>query len=139
MAWTKPTRDDLTASLSEMEIGAYADSAAFTDAVEAILGRTVDLVRGFVRAGGTRLSATSGLIPPALMAPAMDYAAFDLLKRFDIAINEDRRKARDYAAELFGRVAEGKMAIEPDEDPEGASVPATSPASAPATPQRLLD
>ena len=139
MSWTKPTRDDLTASLSENEIGAYSGSSDFTDAVEAILSRTVALVRGFVRAGGTRLSLSADLLPPALMAPAMDYAAFDLLKRFDIPINEDRRKARTDATELFNRVAEGKMAIEPEDDPEGASAPAAAPAAAAPHPERLLD
>ncbi len=73
------------------------------------------------------------------MAPAMDYAAFDLLKRFDIPINEDRRKARTDATELFNRVAEGKMAIEPEDDPEGASAPAAAPAAAAPHPERLLD
>ena len=94
MSWTKPTRDDLTATVSAEEVDAFGDSADFADAVSGILSRTTNLVRGYVRAGGAKVPAEPGTIPPSLLAPAMDYAAFDLLKRFNIPVSEDRRKAR---------------------------------------------
>ena len=141
MAWIKPTRDDLTATLSQRETDAFSRSSGFTDdVVDGILSRTSDLVRGFVRAGGAKVPAQTGTIPPSLLAPAMDYAAFDLLKRFNLAVSEDRRKARTDAVALFEKVAERKLAVEPadDEEPAAAAV-AASPVAAPPNPARMLD
>ena len=138
MGWIRPTRDDLLATLSEMETAAFAGSSEMADAVEAILSRTAALVRGYVRAGGVRCPADAALIPPSLLAPAMDYAAFDLLKRFDVPVNEARSIARKDAITLFVRVGEGKMAVAPD-DETAADAPAGTPAAAPPNPERLLD
>jgi hypothetical protein len=140
MSWIKPTRDDLTATTSAEEVAAFGDSADFADAVAGILARTADLVRGYVRAGGAKIPAEHGTIPPSLLAPAMDYAAFDLLKRFNIPVSEDRRKARTDAVALFEKVAERKLAVEPadDEEPAAAAV-AASPVAAPPNPARMLD
>ncbi len=139
MAWIKPTKDDLTATVSADEVEAFGQSADFADAVESILSRTSDLVRGYVRAGGTKVPATSGTIPPSLLAPAMDYAAFDLLKRFNIPVSEDRRKARTDALALFENVAERKISVEPADEAETAASAASSPVVAPPNPARLLD
>ena len=141
MAWIKPTKDDLTATLSQRETDAFSRSAGFaTDVVDIILVRTADLVRGYVRASGAKVPATSGTIPPSLLAPAMDYAAYDLLKRLSYPINEDRRKARTDAIDLFENVAERKIAVEPDDDAaDESAVVSTSPVAAPPNPARLLD
>lgn len=139
MPWIKPTRDDLTATTSAAEVEAFSGSADFGDAVDAVLSQTSAAVRGFVRAGGCRVASGEGLIPPSLLPFAMDFAAYRLLKRFDVPVGEDRRKAYDAAMDMFRRVAEGKMAVEPDDDAEGTSMPAVTPAAAPATPARLLD
>ena len=141
MAWIKPTRDDLTATLSQRETDAFSRSSGFTDdVVDGILSRTSDLVRGFVRAGGAKVPAQTGTIPPSLLAPAMDYAAFDLLKRFNLAVSEDRRKARTDAVALFEKVAERKLAVEPADDEEvAAAAVAASPVAAPPNPARMLD
>ena len=50
MSWIKPTREDLTATISSEEIDAFSASADFSDVVDANLRRTVQLVRGYVRA-----------------------------------------------------------------------------------------
>ena len=139
MAWIKPTKDDLTATVSADEVEAFGQSADFADAVEGILSRTSDLVRGYVRAGGTKVPATPGTIPPSLLAPAMDYAAFDLLKRFNIPVSEDRRKARTDALALFEKVAERKISVEPAAEAKTAASAASSPVAAPPNPARLLD
>lgn len=141
MSWTKPTRDDLTATLSQRETDAFSRSSGFSDdVVDGILSRTSDLVRGFVRAGGAKVPAQPGTIPPSLLAPAMDYAAFDLLKRFNLPVSEDRRKARTDALAIFEKVAERKIAVEPDDDEEvAAATVATTPAAAPPYPARILD
>lgn len=141
MAWTKPTRDDLTATMAQREADAFSRSGGFAaDIVEAILARTANLVRGFVRAGGAKVPAEEGTIPSSLLAPAMDYAAFDLLKRFSIPVSEDRRKARADAIALFEKVAERKIAVEPADDEEMADAAVSaSPVAAPPNPARMLD
>lgn len=139
MAWITPTRDDLTATVSATEITAFGESSDFTDAVDAILARTVSFVRGFVRAGRVRLAADEGKIPSSLLAPAMDYAAFDLLKRFNVPMSEDRRKARADALALFEKVAARQLAVEPaDESASPDEVPAAPSSTAPCPP-RMLD
>ena len=139
MAWIKPTKDDLTATVSADEVEAFGQSADFADAVEGILSRTSDLVRGYVRAGGTKVPAEAGTIPPSLLAPAMDYAAYDLLKRFKVATTEERRKARADALAHFEKVAERKISVEPADEAETAASAASSPVAAPPNPARLLD
>ena len=139
MAWITPTRDDLTATVSAAEITAFGECADFTDAVDAILARTVSFVRGFVRAGRVRLAADAGSIPASLLAPAMDYAASDLLKRFNVPMSDDRRKARADALALFEKVAARQLAVEPaDESASPDEVPAAPSSTAPCPP-RMLD
>ena len=139
MSWTKPTREDLTATISSEEIDAFSASADFSDVVDANLRRTVQLVRGYVRAGGVKVPADESLMPPSLLASAMDYAAYDLLKRFSVEISEPRRRAREDALSIFKEVGAGRMAVEPHEDEDGSSAVAVSPMTAPPTPARLLD
>ena len=139
MSWTKPTTEGLTATLSSAEVTAFGRSAGFEDAATVILSQTAATVRGFVRAGGVRLSAADGLVPPSLLAFAYDFAAYRVLKRMNIRVGEDRRKAYEDAMEMFRRVAEGKMAVEPDVDDDGTSLPSVTPAAAPANPARMLD
>lgn len=139
MSWIKPTREDLTATISSEEIDAFSASADFADVVDANLRRTVQLVRGYVRAGGVKLPADESLMPPSLLASAMDYAAYDLLKRFSVEISEPRRRAREDALSIFKEVGAGRMAVEPHEDEDGSSAVAVAPMTAPPTPARLLD
>ena len=138
MAWTRPTRDDLTATLSAEEVDAFAQSADFGDAVDATLAQTAAAVRGFVRAGGCRVASGEGLIPPSLVPFAMDYAAFRLLKRFNVPVGEDRRKAYEDALDVFKKVAAGQMAVEPEDEASDASSSAL-PSFVPANPERRLD
>ena len=118
MDWITPTRDDLTATVSAKEIEVFGKSSDFTDAVDAILARTVSFVRGFVRAGRVRLAADAGSIPASLLAPAMDYAAFNLLSRLRRDVNASRTKKYDRACALFDKVAQGVVVPEDyGEDP----------------------
>ena len=139
MAWITPTRDDLTATVSAAEITAFGESSDFTDAVDAILARTVSFVRGFIRAGRTRLAADEGTLPASLLAPAMDYAAFDLLKRFNVPMSEDRRKARADALALFKKVADRRLAVEPADGAEALDEVPAAPSSTAPCPPRMLD
>lgn len=135
--WTKLTRDGLIATLSQREVDAFSRSADFGDAVDAILAQTADAVRGFVRAGGRKVPSDAGLVPPSLVPFAYDFAVFRVLKRFNLPVGEDRRKANETATNVFMKVAEGKYAVEPADDAEDATS-ATLPSFMPADPERRL-
>ena len=68
-----------------------------------------------------RRMGPSGTLPESLVSPAMDYAAADVLKRMNVPLNEDRRKARERAEELFRDVAAGKYTPESDGADDAAS------------------
>ena len=135
--WTKLTRDGLVATLSADEVDAFGQSADFGDAVDAILAQTADAVRGFVRAGGRKVPGDAGLVPPSLVPFAYDFATFRVLKRFNVPVGEDRRKANESATDIFMKVAEGKYAVEPADDAEDATS-AALPSFMPADPERRL-
>ena len=135
--WTKLTRDGLVATLSADEVAASGQSADFGDAVDAILAQTADAVRGFVRAGGRKVAGGAGLVPPSLVPFAYDFATFRVLKRFNVPVGEDRRKANESATAIFMKVAEGKYAVEPDEETADATS-AALPSFVPANPERRL-
>lgn len=137
MSWTKLTRDGLVATISADEVDAFGQSADFGDAVDAILAQTADAVRGFVRAGGRKVPGDAGLVPPSLVPFAYDFATFRVLKRFNVPVGEDRRKANESATAIFMKVAEGKYAVEPDEETADATS-AALPSFVPANPERRL-
>ncbi len=142
MAWKPLTEPDLASTLNQRELDAYrkAESDEGVDPIRSILDNTVALVRGYVlSAGSVRLPANDALVPASLAGAALDYAAFDVCKRFKVNVTEDRRKARTDAAALFELVRTGKYAVEsPDGDNDSAG-PATTPGTIPPCPPRLLD
>lgn len=140
MAWRTLTEQDLAATLSQDEIGKYRRSHPDgADPVSDLLSRTAELVRAYCRANrSVRVPASAGLVPESLVSPAMDYAAFDVLKRLPLKVGEDRRKARDDAVALLEAVAAGRVTPESADDELDAAA-AGSPAAAPASPPRLLD
>lgn len=109
--WRKPTADDLAATLSQKEIDAFRRSASFdADPVEALLRRTTALVRGYIRSNGNvRAAPDERTMPESCISPAMDYAAYDILKRMNVVVNESRQKARDDALEFFRDIVAGKF------------------------------
>lgn len=112
MAWRKPTIRDLTAKLSQAEVNAfrkYPDFATAADPARDILELTASFVRGFCRRNEqVVLSPEEYTIPESLMSPAMDYAAFDVLKRLALAPGEARVKAYEEAISLFKSIASGE-------------------------------
>lgn len=121
--WRKVTRADLAAALSEPEIRAFGQNEDADDtAVERLVANTVSAVRGYVRSGRRcRMPDDEALLPEMLVAPAMDVAAFNLLKRFNRCPNEARTKAYERAIALFERLAAGAVVPEdygeaPDRD-----------------------
>ena len=137
MAWRKPTERDLAATLSQEEIDKFRRSFPDGDPVGDILLRTAELVRGHCRSNRSLMvSPEAGTLPESLISPAMDYAAFDILKRMPLKINDERRMAREAAEALFGKVADGKVTPEDAEDGSGTRA---GPSFADPHPPRLLD
>lgn len=114
MAWRKPARDDLVATISQKEVDAFARSADFTrDPIDTLLERTASFVRMHIKSNGNvRMSPAEHELPESVISPAMDYAASDVLKRLGLKVSEDRAKARADAVELFKAIADGKITPE---------------------------
>ena len=112
MAWRKPETRDLTAKLNQREVTAFKqhpDFATMSDPAADILEQTAEMVRGYCRTNKQlKMSPSAGTIPEGLMSPAMDYAAYDLLKRINVLPNEARKAAWEKAIELFEKVARGE-------------------------------
>lgn len=122
--WRTVDENDLAATLSQGEIDAFRQDASLdgSDPVARLLSRTVAMVRGYIATNGkVRRMGRSGTLPESLISPAMDYAAADVLKRIDVQLNEDRRKARERAEDLFKDVAAGKYTPESDDADDTAS------------------
>lgn len=144
--WIEPTENDLAANLSQREVDAFRRDGALdgSDPVAPLLARTVSLVRTWIAAGGRCANmGPQGTIPAGLIIPAMDYAMAKVLNRINVPLSEDRRNALKRAEEIFDKIASGALAVESyiedgaaDDDSQEI---ANSPASAPATPERLLD
>lgn len=116
--WRQIDENDLAATLSQGEIDAFRQDASIdgSNPVARLLSRTVAMVRGYIATNGkVRRMGPSGTLPESLISPAMDYAAADVLKRIDVPLNDDRRKARERAEDLFKDVAAGKYTPESDD------------------------
>ena len=124
MKWRAVDETDLAATLSQEEVDAYRASGPVdgSDLVARLLSRTVAMVRGYIATNGkVAKMGPSGTLPESLISPAMDYAAADVLKRQNVELNEDRRKARERAEDLFKDVAAGKYTPEGDVADDAAS------------------
>lgn len=142
MAWRLTTSDDLAARLSDMEIESFRTSyTGEGDPVELLLNDTAALFRDAIRTGGrARMSPKAAALPESVISKAMDYAAFDVLKRLDVPINEDRRRARQDAEDFMHRLEDGRFEVEDDETPGGEDPRlALTPSFTRPRPPRLLD
>lgn len=122
--WRAVDENDLAATISQGEIDAFRQDASLdgSDPVARLLTRTVAMVRGYIATNGkVRRMGPSGTLPESLISPAMDYAASDVLKRINVPINDDRRKARERAEDLFKDVAAGRYTPESDGADDAAS------------------
>jgi len=130
--WRTVSETDLGATIAQGEIDAFRASGPVdgSDRVAALLDRTVATVRGWISCNGSVRMGPLGTLPLSLISPAMDYAAFDLLKSQSIDVGEDRRKARESAERLFEKIATG--VFKPESYSEDGAIdedkrPATSP------------
>lgn len=143
MAWRKPTTDDLAQTLSRKELESYAKSSALdgADPVDALITASANLIRGYIRANASVVMSTAAAsIPESLVAPCMDYAAYQVLKRQPLPVAEARRKAYEDALAIFEKVASGKLTPESCTDSTaatGSSMPL--PSFAEPVPHRVLD
>ena len=138
-AWRKVTETDLTSALSAAEVGAFKQSAGSGRPVAQQIAETVAFVRGCIRSGGRcKADSDETTLPESLVAPAMDWLRFRFLTRMNLAVNEARTKLYEDARRLFDAIARGEYVPECAEGTDG-SAAALSPASAPASPPRLLD
>ena len=114
MAWRKPTRDDLTARLSEAETDAFSTSSGFSpDVADGVLAQSAAFARDAVRSGGrARLSPEDGAIPDGLFRPVLAIAVLDLLNRFSIPPTDARRDAAKAAESYLAEIASGKIVPE---------------------------
>ncbi len=125
MSWTKPTETDLAAVLSQREIDAFRQSPSATGASDPVadaISQAAELARGYCRGNGNIRMGPAGTIPRSLLGPAMDIAAYNVLKRLPVPVREDRRLARDEAMRILRDVAEGLTT------PEGAGEAEDAPA-----------
>lgn len=130
--WRTVSETDLAATIAQSEIDAFRASGPVdgSDRVAALLDRSVATVRGWISCNGSVRMGPLGTLPLSLISPAMDYAAFDLLKSKAAVVNETRTKAREHAEQLFEKIATG--AFSPESYSETGEVdedkrPATSP------------
>lgn len=131
MAWRTLKQDDLASRLSLMEIEAYSSAFMAGDPVAELLVQTADEVRGYIAANRSAvLSDEPHSIPEMLVGPALDIAAFNVLKRVDIVPNEARAKACESAKELLSKIAEGKITPEPGKPVEPGSPSVAAPSIA---------
>lgn len=112
--WREITKEDLIATLSEEEAELFGAGFALDDApLRTQLENITATVRGHIRSGRKcRMSPNEKLVPDFLITPAMDYAAYNLLKRRRLPVNEARTHAYDRACQLFEKVSTGVIVPE---------------------------
>ena len=95
------------------------------DPIGDILRRVAVFVRGYIQSAprAVRLPADETMLPDALIAPAMDYAAIDVLKKLPLTVTDERKKAREDAIKLFERVADGRYVIKEEDAPPDSQSP----------------
>ena len=119
--WRLVEESDISATLSQKEIDAFAQSVAYSaNAIPDLLSRTVAFTRSFIRAGKISLPKDEMMLPESLINATMDILAFNILKRLPVPVLDDRKVAYQDAINLLKDVANGKLSIEAyeTEDPE---------------------
>lgn len=118
--WRAITRADVTASLTLKETESYQRSGDFgDDPLPILIERTTAYARLAIRSNGrVRMSPDANALPVSVISPACDYMIFDILKRIDVEVGEDRRRARQQAIDLFDRIERGEVTPEGWEEPE---------------------
>ena len=118
--WRAITRADVTASLTLKETENYQRSVEFgDDPLPILIERTTAYARLAIRSNGrVRMSPDANTLPVSVISPACDYMVFDILKRIDVEVGEDRRRARQQAIDFFEKIERGDITPEGWDEPE---------------------
>lgn len=118
--WRAITRADVTASLTLKETENYQRSVEFgDDPLPILIERTTAYARLAIRSNGrVRMSPDATTLPVSVISPACDYMIFDILKRIDVEVGEDRRRARQQAIDFFEKIEKGDITPEGWDEPE---------------------
>jgi len=118
--WRAITRADVTASLTLKETESYQRSVDFgDDPLPILIERTTAYARLAIRSNGrVRMSPDATTLPVSVISPACDYMIFDILKRIDVEVGEDRRRARQQAIDFFDKIEKGDITPEGWDEPE---------------------
>lgn len=118
--WRAITRADVTASLTLKETENYQRSVEFgDDPLPILIERTTAYARLAIRSNGrVRMSPDATTLPVSVISPACDYMIFDILKRIDVEVGEDRRRARQQAIDFFDKIERGDITPEGWDEPE---------------------
>ena len=146
MAWRAPTTEDLIATLSKAEVDAFNQSVptpaqgqtAQTPSAD-LCARAASLVRAYIRRNHRVRLGPAGTLPEGLISPAMDYAAFDVLKRLPVEVGAARVKAREEALLLFEDIANNKVTPESYGEEEDGEIEEAFPAWTPPPPLRIVN
>ena len=114
MSYRRVDFDDIYATLTKEQVEIYRSSANWTeDPIKRLCERTAAYVRGHLKANGrVKLSPNELEIPECTISPAMDYLAYDILKRIDAGISEERKEARRQAIAYFEKISSGAISVE---------------------------
>lgn len=125
--WVAITAEDLPAVFNGKEIEAVTkpdNAAVLADAI----GDIVAAIREAVAQNrGNTLPDDQTLIPRSLRPAALDILALRLLKRFSVAVGDDRRKAAETAEQRIESIRaerrlvmdqHGQMPVPPSQTPE---------------------
>ena len=120
MNWRAITRADVTASLTLKETESYQRSVDFgDDPLPILIERTTAYARLAIRSNGrVRMSPDATTLPVSVISPACDYLIYDVLKRIDVEVGEDRRRARQQAIDFFEKIERGDITPEGWDEPE---------------------
>ena len=107
--WRVPDINDLLNSISQREIDAFNNAAASSsdantsDPTVRQIRSAVAFVRGYIASSpkGVLLDKDQTTLPDGLIPPAMDYCAYQILKRLPGDISQSRTDARKEAIDLF--------------------------------------
>lgn len=109
--WVPLTVADLSSVFNAEELAAVSKGEALPF-VQDTLGDITAIVREAVAANkANRLSADCALIPRSLRPAALDIAAVRLLKRFALAVTDERKAAADAAYQRLDAVRKAECPV----------------------------
>jgi len=132
MPWSAISTDEVMGELTPVELATLQNIQGTTDAISAVLDRTVGMARGCIQAGGNALGA-AGTVPDQLRADIIALARWKWLISFPKLKSmqtDERKQAGKDAEDLLQLIASQKADRPRVENPDG-TTPLTAPAIKP--------